>query len=166
MAMHRGPVELFWQASSGAAEILAQTSFFQPTTQLDALVGASRSHRVVVLRGEAGAGESSLAAALDRPKIAVGRVPDVFEHAIAIPTPAPTAGDEPEAVALMQTEPAKRAAAGLSGRWRENPRLDMPGNHVAVFRVLRQSAFLRDITLNAPDHSEVLDPSNDTPQIE
>jgi hypothetical protein len=84
--LHRGPVELFWQASSGAAEILAQTSFFQPTTQLDALVGASRSHRVVVLRGEAGAGKSNLAAALARPEIAGGRVPDGFLHAIAIPT--------------------------------------------------------------------------------
>jgi hypothetical protein len=42
----------------------------------------------------------------------------------------------------------------------------MAGNHAAVFRVPRQSAFLRGISLNAPDPSEVLDQSNDTPQIE
>ena len=86
MALHRGPVELFWQASSGAAEILAQTSFFQPKTQLDAFVGASRSHRVVVLRGESGAGNSSFATALTRLEIAGGRVTHGFVHAIAIPT--------------------------------------------------------------------------------
>jgi len=58
--------------------------FFQPTAQLDALVEASRLHRVVVLTGKAGAGKSSLAKALARPEIAGGSVPDGFVHAIAI----------------------------------------------------------------------------------
>ena len=39
---------------------------------------------VVVLTGVAGAGKSTLAAALARPEIAGGRVPDGFVHAIAI----------------------------------------------------------------------------------
>ena len=86
MASHRDPGEFFWQDSSGRAEILAHSWFFQPTTQLDALVEASRLHRVVVLTGKAGAGKSSLATALARPEIAGGRVPDGFVHAIAILT--------------------------------------------------------------------------------
>jgi hypothetical protein len=39
---------------------------------------------VVVLTGAAGAGKSSLAAALARPEIAGGHVPDGFVHAIAV----------------------------------------------------------------------------------
>ena len=76
--------ELFWQASAGRADILARSWFLEPTTQLDALVEASRLHRVVVLTGKAGAGKSSLATALARPEIAGGRVPDGFVHAIAM----------------------------------------------------------------------------------
>ena len=84
MASRRDPGEFFWQDSPGRAEILAHSWFFQPTAQLDALVEASRLHRVVVLTGKAGAGKSSLATALARPEIAGGRVPDGFVHAIAI----------------------------------------------------------------------------------
>ena len=39
---------------------------------------------MVVLTGEAGAGKSTLAAALARPEVAGGRVPDGFVHAVAI----------------------------------------------------------------------------------
>ena len=51
---------------------------------MDELVEAARSHPVVVLTGEAGAGKSSLAVALARPEITGGRVPDGFVHAIAV----------------------------------------------------------------------------------
>ncbi len=80
------PGKFFWQDSSGQAEIVASSWFFQPTTQLDALVEASRLHRVVVLTGKAGAGKSSLVTALARPEIACGSVPAGFVHAIAILT--------------------------------------------------------------------------------
>src|SRR5262249_4642039 len=73
----------FWRESPGRAEILAQSRFFQPTAQLDALVEASRLHRVVVLTGKAGAGKSSLVTALARPEIARGRVPGGLVHALA-----------------------------------------------------------------------------------
>ena len=86
MVSCRDPAELLWQDSPGRNEILAHSWFFEPTTQLDALVEASRLHRVVVLTGEAGSGKSCLAAALARPEIAGGRVPDGFVHAIAILT--------------------------------------------------------------------------------
>jgi len=86
MGWRRDPGEFFWQDSPARAEILARSSFFQPTTQLDALVEASRVHRVVVVTGQAGAGKSSLATALARPEIAGGRVPVNFAHAIAILT--------------------------------------------------------------------------------
>ena len=86
MASRRGAGEFFWQDSAGRADIVARSWFFQPTTQLDALVEASRLRRVVVLRGKAGAGKSSLATALARPEIAGGSVPDGFVHAIAILT--------------------------------------------------------------------------------
>ena len=63
---------------------MQHTWYFQPTRQLDELVAASRSHPVVVLKGVAGAGKSTLAAALARPEVAGGRIPDGFAHAVAI----------------------------------------------------------------------------------
>jgi hypothetical protein len=80
----RDPGDVFWKDSPGRAQILKQTEYFQPTPQLDELVEAARSHPVVVLTGAAGAGKSSLAAALARPEIAGGHVPDGFVHAIAV----------------------------------------------------------------------------------
>ena len=80
------PGDVFWKDSPGRVEILRHTWYFQPTPQLAELVEASRSHPVVVLTGEAGAGKTSLAAALARPEITGGRVPDDFVHAIAILT--------------------------------------------------------------------------------
>jgi hypothetical protein len=78
------PGDVFWKDSEGRAQILQRTWYFQPTPQLDELVKASKSHPVVVLTGEAGAGKSSLAAALARPEIAGGRVPYGFVQAIAV----------------------------------------------------------------------------------
>ena len=63
---------------------MQHTWYFQPTPQLDELVEAARSHPLVVLTGAAGAGKSSLAAALARPEIAAGRVPDGFVHAVVV----------------------------------------------------------------------------------
>jgi hypothetical protein len=80
----RDPGDVFWKDSPGRAEILRQTEYFQPTPQLDALVEAARSHPVVVLTGEAGAGKSMLTSALARPEVAGGHVPAGFVHAIAI----------------------------------------------------------------------------------
>ncbi|HLN06277.1 MAG TPA: AAA family ATPase, partial [Acidimicrobiales bacterium] len=80
------PGDVFWKDSPGRVEILRHTWYFQPTPQLAELVEASRSHPVVVLTGEAGAGKTSLAGALARPEITGGRVPDDFVHAIAILT--------------------------------------------------------------------------------
>jgi hypothetical protein len=78
------PGDVFWKHSQGRDQILKQTEYFQPTPQLDALVEAARSHSVVVLTGEAGAGKSTLAAALVRPELARGHVPAGFVHAIAV----------------------------------------------------------------------------------
>ena len=86
MGSRPDPGESFWYQSPGRALILAHSWFFEPTTQLDALVEASRLHRVVVLTGKAGAGKSSQATALARPEITGGRVPDGFVHGIAILT--------------------------------------------------------------------------------
>jgi ATP/maltotriose-dependent transcriptional regulator MalT len=86
MASCRDPGEFFWQDSPGRAEVLAHSSFFQHTTQLDALVEASRLNRVVVLTGEAGVGKSSLAIALARTEIAGGYLPDGFVRAMVILT--------------------------------------------------------------------------------
>ena len=81
-----GDVFWYWKDSPGPVEILRHTWYFQPTPQLAELVEASRSHPVVVLTGDAGAGKTSLAGALARPEITGGRVPDDFVHAIAILT--------------------------------------------------------------------------------
>jgi hypothetical protein len=86
MASCRTPGEFLWQDSPGRAEVLAHSSFFQHTAQLDALVEASRSDRVVVLTGEAGVGKSSLAIALARPEFAGGDLPDGFVHALVVLT--------------------------------------------------------------------------------
>ena len=84
------PGDVFWKDSPGCVEILRHTWYFQPTPQLAELVEASRSHPVVVLTGEAGAGKTSLAAALARPEITGNRsgriVPDGFVHAVVILT--------------------------------------------------------------------------------
>ena len=80
----RDPGDVFWKDSPSRAEILRQTEYFQPTPQLDALVEAARSHPVVVLAGEAGAGKSMLMSALARPEVAGGYVPAAFVQAIAI----------------------------------------------------------------------------------
>jgi hypothetical protein len=80
------PGDVFWQDSPGAPDILSHTWYFQPTPQLAALVEASRSHPVIVLTGEAGAGKTSLAAALARPELTGGAVPPDFVHAVAVLT--------------------------------------------------------------------------------
>ena len=79
------PGDVFWKDyKEGRDQILEHTWYFQPTPQLVELVEASRSHSAVVLTGEAGAGKTSLAAALARPEIADGHVPDGFVHAVAL----------------------------------------------------------------------------------
>jgi hypothetical protein len=80
------PGDVFWKDSPGRPEILRHTWYFQPTPQLTGLVEASRSHPVVVLTGEAGAGKTSLAGGLARPEITGGRVPHDFVHGIAVLT--------------------------------------------------------------------------------
>ena len=81
------PGDVFWKDSAGRAQILKMTEYFQPTPQLTELVEASRSHQVVVMTGEAGAGKSTLAAALVRPEITGGVVPNGFVQAIAFLDP-------------------------------------------------------------------------------
>jgi tetratricopeptide (TPR) repeat protein len=80
----RDPGDVFWKDSDGCAQILKQTEYFQPTPQLAALVEASWANPVVVLTGEAGAGKSTLAAALVRPELTGGLVPGNFVQAIAV----------------------------------------------------------------------------------
>ena len=80
----KDPGDVFWKGTVGFVDILRWTEYFQPTEQLDRLVEASNRHSVVVLTGPAGAGKSTLAAALARPDLTGGRVPPGFVHAIAV----------------------------------------------------------------------------------
>ncbi len=78
------PGDVFWNDSPGRAQILKQTEYFQPTSDLATLVEASRSHPLVVLTGQAGSGKSTLASSLVRPELTGGSVPAGFVHAVAI----------------------------------------------------------------------------------
>jgi tetratricopeptide (TPR) repeat protein len=72
-----------WAGTRDAVQITRLTADFQPTPILDRIVAASREHRNVAVVGEAGAGKSALAAALMRPEITDGAVPEGFAHAVA-----------------------------------------------------------------------------------
>ncbi len=78
------PGDLFWKDSPGKQQILERTWYFEPTPQLDALVAATQAHPLVVLTGNAGVGKTALMAALARPEMTRGYVPEGFSHAIAL----------------------------------------------------------------------------------
>lgn len=69
------------------------TGWFQPTPQLEELVDASRSARCLALVGVAGAGKSTLAAALARAELADDLVPARFVHGLVFAAPATSAAD-------------------------------------------------------------------------
>ncbi|MET9763672.1 tetratricopeptide repeat protein [Streptomyces sp. NPDC006372] len=57
---------------------------FRPTASLSELVKASRSHKYVVVSGPAGYGKTTLLAALTRPEVATGVVPQGFVHGLRL----------------------------------------------------------------------------------
>ncbi|MGH8908212.1 MAG: tetratricopeptide repeat protein, partial [Egibacteraceae bacterium] len=69
------------------------TAWFQPTPQLEELVDASRSARCLALVGVAGAGKSTLAAALARAELADDLIPARFVHGLVFAAPATSAAD-------------------------------------------------------------------------
>jgi tetratricopeptide (TPR) repeat protein len=72
-----------------AAETVERlTAWFQPTPQLAEVVAAATDERCVMLTGVAGAGKSSLAAALARSEVTEGIVPAGFVQAVAFVTSA------------------------------------------------------------------------------
>lgn len=79
-----GDVSWNWEGSPSSPDILQRTLHFQPTAALRRLVEASKADPVVLLTGPAGAGKSTLAAALARPELTEGAVPDGFVQAIAV----------------------------------------------------------------------------------
>ena len=66
-----------------AAEVERLTVWFEPPPQLTEMVTASEDDRCVALEGLAGTGKSALAAALARPEVTDGMVPEAFVQAIA-----------------------------------------------------------------------------------
>jgi hypothetical protein len=80
----KDPGNVFWKDSPGRTLILEQTHNLQPTAELQAIVEASKAHSIVVVTGDAGVGKSTLAAALVRPELTGGIVPNGFSHAIAL----------------------------------------------------------------------------------
>ncbi len=69
------------------------TAWFQPTAQLDELVDASRSAPCLALVGVAGAGKSTLAAALARSELADDLVPARFVHGLVFAASVTSAAD-------------------------------------------------------------------------
>ena len=74
---------LAWANSWAGEEIARLTAKFQPTPMLERAVTASVAHRSVALVGVAGAGKSTLVAALMRPEVSEGAIPTSFALAIA-----------------------------------------------------------------------------------
>ena len=74
-----------------AEEVERLTEWFEPPPQLAELVAASKERRCVALVGLAGTGKSALAAALARPEVGDGMVPDAFVQAVAFLSEATTA---------------------------------------------------------------------------
>ena len=81
------PGDVFWKDSPGRTLILERTCYLQPTAQLEAVVGASSVHPIVVVTGDAGVGKSTLVAALVRPELTDWSVPEGFAHAIVLLNP-------------------------------------------------------------------------------
>jgi hypothetical protein len=126
----RDPGDVFWRAMPGLdrtgqlhAQIMAETQFFQPTQRLTELVACCRSHPVVVVVDDAGAGKSTLAAALVRPEITGGRVREGFVQAIALLGQATNPGNLAEDLArhLGRSVPGFEAAVAEFGRSAPEP---------------------------------------------
>ena len=79
-----------WAGKTASAELERLTAWFQPTPQLAQVVAASQAHRAVALVGVAGCGKSALAAALARPELTEGLVPEGFVQAIVFLSQATT----------------------------------------------------------------------------
>lgn len=72
-----------WTVTEWAAEVERLTAWFQPTAALEGVVDAVLGSRSVAIVGSAGQGKSSIAAAMARPEVAEGLVPDGLVHAVA-----------------------------------------------------------------------------------
>jgi tetratricopeptide (TPR) repeat protein len=81
-----------WFDTNSASEVERLTAWFQPTPQLDAVVNMTRTSRCIAVFGDAGAGKSALTAALARPDVAAGKVPDRFVQAVAFLSEGTTSG--------------------------------------------------------------------------
>jgi Tetratricopeptide repeat/NACHT domain len=82
-----------WIRTRAAVEVERLLWCFQPTMQLDQLVATTDAKRYVALTGLAGSGKSALAAALVRPALAGGNVPEGFVQAIFFISEGITSGD-------------------------------------------------------------------------
>jgi NACHT domain/Tetratricopeptide repeat len=82
-----------WIGTSAATEIERLLSSFQPTPELEDLVKAVKENRYVALIGAAGIGKSALAAALARPDLTEGIVPEDFVQAVVFISEATTSWD-------------------------------------------------------------------------
>ena len=82
-----------WIGTRAAAEIERLLSCFQPTPQLEELVEAAKARKYIALTGLAGVGKSALSAALARPDVTEGIVPEAFAHAVAFVSEVTTSWD-------------------------------------------------------------------------
>ena len=83
--------EAWVNADVVAAEVERLTVWFEPLPQLAEVVSANEDSLCVALVGLAGTGKSALAAALARPEVTDGMVPEAFVQAIAFITEGTTA---------------------------------------------------------------------------
>jgi hypothetical protein len=79
------------------------TAWFQRTPQLDQLVDAARTSRLLAVVGPAGQGKSTLAAALVRAELADDLLPSRFTHGLLFMTPASSPGDLARALSVQFT---------------------------------------------------------------
>jgi len=90
-----------WIGTSAATEIERLLSSFQPTPELEELVKSFKENRYVALVGAAGVGKSALAAALARPDVTEGIVPEDFVQAIVFISEGTTSWDLASALSMQ-----------------------------------------------------------------
>jgi Tetratricopeptide repeat/NACHT domain len=154
-----------WIRTRAAAEIERLAWCFQPTPQLEELVVTTETKRYVALTGLAGAGKSALAAALVRPGLTAGRVPEGFVQAIFFISEGITSGD----LARELSEQLMDAVPGFA-QAREQFRSEMRPEELAQLDSLQQEVLrpLRLLNTNHPvrivlDGLDLLSPGSALP---
>jgi hypothetical protein len=99
-----------WAGTIAAAQIEHLTAWLQPTQQLADVVEATTAERCVVLTGVAGAGKSTIAAALARWDVTDGMVPEGFVQAVTFVTAAASSQE----LALELAEQLKKTVPNMA----------------------------------------------------